>query len=162
MIKTKVTPVPHPVGLHDVVFSEFSFKRYPHTKRPLQFPDFNIHASYSVASEKNEMILVLAVSSKVRPKSHALSFKFNALGLYKCMLQETEGCQDIFDQFASRNAHYSVLWPYVREFIARMVEETGLPAFHIPLVVNWEVQEDGAATATVNSENVTLYFSDRQ
>ena len=138
----KIEPQPHPVILDDIIFTEFNFKRYTNGKKPFSFPKFEISGNSSIFAEDRTLVVELNVKSESKSKVNALSFKFIAIAVFKCDYDDAE---DVLKQFSSQTAHYSTIWPHVRSFIFRIVQELGLPGFNIPLVLSWKVGEsDGS------------------
>jgi preprotein translocase subunit SecB len=145
MTVTHATPRTHPVYLTTVIFPDFSFKRNHNPKKPLQFPQIDIAGHHFIDDEDKKLYLRLNVESAKNQRSAALKIKISCVASYEC--SDTERLDEILEAFTSLDTPYILLWPYIREFVARMTHELGFPPFHLPLTMGWKLVNNGAISS---------------
>lgn len=157
----------HPVHLRNVFFPEMQFKHQKGLKPPFVFPGLELSAETVMDMEERHLTVLLTVASqrptkgeKRSPKAVA-SFKLRAVALFDCA--EFDRTAEAMTAFGQSASPYQLMWPYVRSALAQLVSLSGLPPYHLPLVLAWHVVEEGVegaaavkATAQVAAESVTL------
>lgn len=64
-------------------------------------------------------------------KQAVLSFSLVAFAAFSCADFPKAG--EALNEFAASDTPALIMWPYIRSFVAEMVEKTGLPRYHLPL-----------------------------
>lgn len=74
----------------------------------------------------------------------AVKLSIDVIAIFECH-EGFSDCQQALEQFIQADTPRSLMWPYVRAFIANVVPHTGLPEFHLPLTqVNTRIDETEA------------------
>jgi hypothetical protein len=130
----------HPITLEHIEYIDFSFSRLSQViEPPLLFPDFEVNIIESRPQEQLRGLLAMQVATKPPPtgedaeaKVPVLSFSFTLVAYFSCA--EFDGAQDALQKFMDADTPSLIAWPYVRGFIADMVNRAGLPGYHLPLL----------------------------
>lgn len=144
---------PHPVMLERVFFPEYSVKRSRTSKPPLCFPDLEIEGIKILPpdgdKDNNIAYLKIDIKTKSKQKNSAVNLKIICIAGYVCLDRDRK--DEIFNGFFSRESPYIIVWPYIRKFVSELIISSGLPEYHIPLAISWEI-EDSKATGSTHSK----------
>lgn len=71
---------------------------------------------------------------EIPEKLPVLRFSFTLFAHFQCA--EFAGAQEVMKTFmeSDRDTPTLIVWPYVRGFVADMVNRAGLPGYHLPLL----------------------------
>ena len=147
----------HPITLSHIDYVHFSFTRLvPSLDPPLIFPEFEVNIIEAEVHADLQGRLILEVMTKPLPEGEippeelpVLSFTFTLVAYFRCA--KVDQAQEVLEAFMAGEAPSLLAWPYVRGFVADMVNRAGLPSYHLPLLqIRISADTDAAPAADLH------------
>ena len=130
----------HPITLEHIEYLQFEFARLTaRLEPPFLFPTFEVNILDIQVQDDLTAHLIMQVATTPIPESAdpeeklpVLRFSFTLIAHFSCV--EYEGAKEALDTFMAAETPSLIAWPYVRGFVADMVNRAGLPDYHLPLL----------------------------
>ena len=138
----------HPVRLNHVHYLQFAFERLDLADEGIRFfPDFDVIVQESQVYEQANGLLVLTVTStdtvpddivqavKAEGEENPRpSVRFSVTMVVSFTCTPVDNVEQLMTSFMQTETPILIAWPYLRAFLGDMIERSGLPSYHLPLL----------------------------